>query len=261
MPFRSMATAVSGGTTSLTVTKPAGTIQGDVLVAPLSVFNSTIATPSGWTLLPGTPRVLEVGTGSFRRLYVFTKVAGASEPANYAFAIAASTQVSGGIAAYSGQAATINASGGGTSDADGTTVSTGSITPTVNGCTVVSMFGTDVYNTDGPTGWSVPGTTERFDVSDLTTFMTTALVDETQVTAGAVSRTGTIGGLSPARMAAIIALAPASGPPPPPPGTVIIPDAERDTMVSEMTAQITALNDAVTDMTSTRDQLAAYPTT
>lgn len=261
--FRSAATASSGGTTSLTITKPAGVAQGDFLVAPLTTFNATMSTPSGWTILPTFPRLEEVGTGSFRRLYAFTKVAGASEPANYAFAIAASTQVSGGIAAYSGVHATtpINASTGNSIDGDGTTVGTGTITPTVNDCTVIFMFGADVYNTDGPAGWSIPSATERFDVSDSTTFMTTALADTTLATAAAISRTGTIGGNTPCRMAGILALAPISGPPPPPPGTVVIPDSERDTMVAEMAAQITALGDAITDMTATKDQLAAYPTT
>lgn len=43
--------------------------------------------------------------------------------------------------------------------------------------------------------------------------------------------------------------------------TVIIPAEERDAMVADMDSQITALTSTVTDMTATRDQLAAYPVT
>lgn len=259
--FRSMSTAVNGAATSLTITKPAGVASGDVLVAALTVFNATITTPSGWTLLTGAPVTLEVGTGSFRRLYVFHKLA-ATEGASYAFSLSQSTQVSGGIAAYSGAATSyLHASNVGSSDGDGTTVATGSITPTVNGCTVVSMFGTDVYNANAPATWSIPSTTKRFDVADTSTFMTTALADEAQATAAAVSRTGTISGLAPCRLAAIIALAPPSGPPPPPPGTVVIPVAERDAMVDDMEAQIASLTATISDMTDTRDALAAFPVT
>jgi hypothetical protein len=258
MPYRSTATAVSGSTTSLVINKPAGTVQGDVLVATIGVYDATISTPSGWTLAPGCPVDTIVSGTTHRRLYVFHKVAGASEPASYSFAISVATQVSGGIAAYSGMdpAAYMNASNTGKAEADGTTVSTGSITPTVDNCTVVSVFTADVYNNVGPATWSVPGATERFDVSDPTTFMTTALVDESQTTAAAVSRTGTVSANSIRRLAAIFALAPVSGPPP---GTVVIPEDERDAMVTDMDTQIESLTNTVADMTAVRDQLAAYP--
>lgn len=54
MAFRSAATAASGsGTVSLTVDKPAGTVDGDVMVAfvTISADRTIAAAPSGWTLL------------------------------------------------------------------------------------------------------------------------------------------------------------------------------------------------------------------
>lgn len=260
MPYRSTATAVSGSTTSLVINKPAGTVQGDVLVAAIGVYDATISTPSGWTLAPACPVESQVSGVTWRRLYVFHKLAGSSEPASYSFAVSVATQVSGGIAAYSGldPAAYLHASNTGKGEADGTTVSTGSITPTVNGCTIVSAFSADVYNTVGPATWSIPGPTERFDVYDTTTFMTTALADETQATAAAISRTGTVSANSIRRLAVILALAPPVGPPP---GTVVIPEDERDAMVTDMDTQIASLTATVADMQDTRDALAAYPVT
>jgi hypothetical protein len=259
MPFRASSTAVSGSTTSLTINKPAGTVEGDVLIATLGVFDATISTPSGWTLAPGCPVESQVSGVTWRRLYTFHKLAGPSEPASYSFAISVATQVSGGIAAYSGMDPDeyLIASSTGKGEADGTTVSTGSITPTVDGCTIVSAFTADVYNNVGPATWSIPGTTERFDVYDTGTFMTTALADEDQATAAAVSRTGTVSANSIRRLSMILALAPA--PVGPPPGTVVIPEDERDAMVADMDAQIESLTNTVDDMTAVRDQLAAYP--
>lgn len=260
--FRAKADAASASVTNFVINKPTGVVANDVLVAAMSVFGSTITTPSGWSLLTGFPEVVEVGAGSFRRLYVFTKLAGASEPGSYTFTLSGAAQVSGGIAAYSGcdTADYLDASngntGGGGANPHITSIGTGTITPSLDGCTIVGVFGADVYNSVGPASWTVSGATERFDLGDTNTFMTTALVDFDQTTAAAVSKTGTISADSAAAMAAILALAPPAGPPP---GTVIIPETERDAMVADMDLQITSLTNTVDDMTAVRDQLAAYP--
>ena len=72
---------VSGGT--ITVNKPAGTVSGDVMVASLAVVTNavTVATPAGWTLITSVNQT----AGNTSRLYAWYKVAGAAEPANYAW--------------------------------------------------------------------------------------------------------------------------------------------------------------------------------
>lgn len=69
----------ASGTTSCTITKPASTASGDVMYAAIVTDTGTVTPPSGWT-------ALQTGTnGLGNRLSTFRKVAGGSEPANYAF--------------------------------------------------------------------------------------------------------------------------------------------------------------------------------
>jgi hypothetical protein len=77
------ATAIN---TAVTVTKPTGVVAGDVLVAICgnnAGTSNAITAPAGWALLHSVNDGLAGLGGSHLR--VFTKVAGASEPANYTF--------------------------------------------------------------------------------------------------------------------------------------------------------------------------------
>ena len=89
--FRSIAEAnfgpITGGTTSATVPKPAGTIAGDVMLAFVSMYNAGGSvptgwnTPDGWVFLGADFRVVNlVGTVAAG---VWAKLAGASEPSDY----------------------------------------------------------------------------------------------------------------------------------------------------------------------------------
>jgi hypothetical protein len=85
MDYASQASAMPTSGTTVVVSKPAGTIDGDVLVAMISVRAASapaITAPSGWTQVGTT-----ASTGSNTRTGVYTKVAGASEPANYTWTI------------------------------------------------------------------------------------------------------------------------------------------------------------------------------
>lgn len=79
-----MAAVVASGTShtgySLTVTKPNGTSETDLLVAFLAIDgdNSTFGAPGGWVDQGGA-------TGYNRTTRVFTKVASGSEPGSYTF--------------------------------------------------------------------------------------------------------------------------------------------------------------------------------
>lgn len=68
--------------TSITVNKPTGTADGDVMIA---ICGGTPSTPSGWTLLGSA----DSGTNSLRTVKVFRKVA-SSEGSSYTFSITSS---------------------------------------------------------------------------------------------------------------------------------------------------------------------------
>jgi hypothetical protein len=81
--FRSSATAKYAAVTNITVTKPAGTVDGDMLIAFLSVGGASIPTigaPSGWTL--HTTYTDVTASGFTVRNHIYFKLA-ASEGANW----------------------------------------------------------------------------------------------------------------------------------------------------------------------------------
>jgi len=84
---------------SVTVTKPTGVVQGDIMIANVgNYFNGTNnnASSTGWTVIAGT----SIERGRATLLY---KIAGASEPADYAFSVTTgSTATAASIVAFSG---------------------------------------------------------------------------------------------------------------------------------------------------------------
>ncbi len=82
--------------TSLTISKPAGTLQNHTMWAGLHYDDSvTMTVPSGWTLYQ---------TDTYDGLIhdVYYKVAGASEPSSYTWALSISENANGWIATYAG---------------------------------------------------------------------------------------------------------------------------------------------------------------
>ncbi len=75
--FRAAASSAAASG-ALTINKPTGTVQGDVMVASISVRpnTATITAPSGWTLV----RRLDNTNTTANSLAVYYKVAGSSEP-------------------------------------------------------------------------------------------------------------------------------------------------------------------------------------
>lgn len=133
--FRAAASVNSGGTiaSDRTVSRPAGTVQDDLLIATVVLGSTaTITAPSGFTL------VRQQTSGSNFRIATYIKFAGASEPSSYTFTFSASSQAAIIMAAYSGV---------GSVDADGISVQTGttitapSVTTTGPNRVVLAMFG------------------------------------------------------------------------------------------------------------------------
>jgi hypothetical protein len=98
MPFRAAATA-TGSNNNITIAKPTGVAQGDLLVAVFGIktADGINSTPAGWTLLDS---LLNGGHGCA----IYTKIAGSSEPTSYTWTYGSETwdEMGGAIAAYSG---------------------------------------------------------------------------------------------------------------------------------------------------------------
>ena len=84
-------------TTTVVVNKPTGTLSGHVMVAAIYASGGqTITPPSGWTL-----QASETGSTS-NRIWVYTRVAGGSEPSSYTWTLSATGKNAGWIGTYSG---------------------------------------------------------------------------------------------------------------------------------------------------------------
>ena len=110
--FRSAASnGVASG--SLTINKPAGTVQNDVMIAAIAVRpeTGTITPPSGWTLV----NRYDNANANQNSLAIYYRVAGASEPANYNGRSQRRPARPGGIQSFSGVSTSnpIQASNGG----------------------------------------------------------------------------------------------------------------------------------------------------
>jgi hypothetical protein len=162
--FRSgTSTNLNGQAASITINKPTGTAKGDLLIASIAVRpqTATITAPTGWTLVnrQNNPN------GDPNALAVYTKVATATEPANYTWSFSANTGNAGGIMAFSGVDNTtpVNVSGGQLTAVSTTTFIAPSVTTTVTNTMIVTAH--EYASSDR---WTAPtGTTEVYDVASL----------------------------------------------------------------------------------------------
>ena len=97
---RGTATTATSNTPLVTINKPTGVVAGDIMFANIANYcdgcTQTNAILSGWTLVAGT--TIERGRAS-----LLWKIATASEPASYTFAVTNSSSFAvGGIVAFSG---------------------------------------------------------------------------------------------------------------------------------------------------------------
>lgn len=201
-PIMQRGAAMIGTTTStsLTINKPVGVVQGDIMLVGIAQYASlNTITASGWTLIDA--RSIQ-GTGSTARYAgLFYKVAGASEGSSYTFTLGAgTTSGAGGIVAFSGVDTTGGYQvGGGTggpfdvmpgiiyqaTGANSTSVSANSITTETANAAVI-MFGMAAGGNPTWSGWTTtsPGTlTEVYDTQD--TMATAGAAWGTKTTAGA----------------------------------------------------------------------------
>jgi len=178
--FVSSATATKdSGVANLSIDKPSGMQDRDVLVAFISVhLADAITPPSGWT------QVYNTAYTNVRGAAYYKYIADAdSEPSSYDFAIASPYhKACGGIACYRGvyHANIVNASASRYSS--GSTVYAPQVTTDAGGCQILaSVAHEDIYIYLPPSGC-----TERWDIKKgTTTGCSSTMADKNQASAGA----------------------------------------------------------------------------
>ena len=107
MIYQSQASATPSSGTSITVAKPSGTVDGDVLVALVAAIISSspysFTPPAGWVATGAIAQFAASGG----RMQIWTRVAGGSEPANYSWTVSnAITQSAAVVLRYAPQSPT-----------------------------------------------------------------------------------------------------------------------------------------------------------
>lgn len=188
--FRSAASAgAASGTLTLTITKPAGTVLNDVMVASIGLSSAnagttTITAPIGWTLVRRTNQT----TGSDNSLATYWKAAGAAEPASYAWTFSTSTGSAGGIASFTGvdTSAPIDAQNG-----QVTASATTHVAPTVTTTSTNDMVIT-AHTMASSVTWTAPaGMNEAVDVRSGALGATGQSLEINYVNQAAIAATGT----------------------------------------------------------------------
>ncbi len=121
--------------TELTINKPAGVVEGDLMVAVVIASYGGDSSSSGWTVIQGYISSIACVT--------FYKIAGADEPDDYTFTWASSYQAYGFIMRITGHdtSTPINVSGLATGTSANPTCP--SVTTTKDDCLILRIFGAD----------------------------------------------------------------------------------------------------------------------
>lgn len=175
------------GSATLTLAKPAGVVEGDVLVAVMLNLDAsrTLNTYTGWTI----ERESSQGSPTGTKMWVLSKKAGASEPASYSFVFSGSFDGAANIIAFKDADAVHVDDAAPVSAVDSSSpypASSPTITTTLNDCLLVSVQGLRVTSTGGTPTYTQPDgyTTRLFaGVSYENRFL--AVADKTLATAGA----------------------------------------------------------------------------
>ncbi len=172
---------------SLTISKPAGTVAGDVMIAAVTSTPSSIpiTAPAGWTLIQSQQQT--ASTSSV--VSAFYRVAGASEPSSYTWILASGhAGAVGGIVSYSGvdTAAPLDVSA-----KAATPKSLNHAAPSVTTTQTGDMLVT-VHEYTSARRWTPPaGMTERVDIASSGGSSSGISLEMNQLLLGVPSATGT----------------------------------------------------------------------
>jgi fibronectin type 3 domain-containing protein len=194
--------ATSAKTTNkkLTISKPAGLANGDVMLASIAVASTATATaPAGWASI-GT-----LTSGSMRQT-IYWHVAAASEPASYTWNFTANQNAAGAIVAYSGAATTAPIIAG-QANGSSTAITAPQVTTIAANSLVVGFFGIAASTTVSPP----PGMLEQADVATAAgakSKVTTEITDSIQAAAGPSEIKTATGSVAAANIGYLVALQP-----------------------------------------------------
>lgn len=195
--FRGSATGSTDAGTIITLPVPSSVQADDFLIAHIAYRqgdNSPVTPPAGWTLLRKEGTFPDSGGGSG---WIFTRVATASEPADYQFTSQDFRAIAGGILAYSGVK---NANPVDVSSASTSIASTAPSAPSIDTLYTAPrliwfLSARDNASTDTAT---IPaGMTERWHVNTISSAACVSLVAD-QVFAGPGASGAKTGAVSPA---------------------------------------------------------------
>ncbi len=147
---------------AITINKPTGTVQNDVMVASIAVRPQTtiVTPPSGWTLI----RRIDNATANSNSLITYRKVAGASEASSYTWTFDSFSGAAGGIVAISGANTTSPVDVENAQNTTTLNVDAPSVNTTVGNTVVITT-----HETTNSSTWTPPsGMIEALEASSLT---------------------------------------------------------------------------------------------
>lgn len=174
-------TAVTG----VSMSAPAGTAAGDVLVAAITADTnpSMASVPAGWTAMVNGLSINSTST-SGARVYVYYHVVGSSDPASYAWTLSGAAKWGGGITGYRGVNNTTPLDAQVVTAVDAsytaTSITAPSTTTATNGARVIGGVGCDCASpmvSAPPSGWTQQWQAAGGQIAEL--------ADKVQATAGA----------------------------------------------------------------------------
>lgn len=190
--FRSVSSVVVSPATATTATvpAPAGLAPGDVMLAHVVYYDTagtdSITPPSGWALLS---KVRFRATGGDSVQAIYTKTAGASEPANYVWTDATQAALWNiHILAYSGGMAVEKWDAGKQHAGPASSYTTNTISPSLAGEMIVVFCSLRTSTTPGHVSPTV-GYTERYDDNDTQFVISLWASDKVQAVAAPISET------------------------------------------------------------------------
>jgi hypothetical protein len=210
-------------TSSLAITRPAGTLPGDVLVAAIDTnlyLATSITMPSGWYLIRREGTALGTKVALSQSLYFH--VAGVLEPASYTWRFGKKTGAAGAALAYGGVSTGAPiADHSGRVQSNAMSIVAPGVATWTGDTTLLGFFGTTGSRRVTPPA----GMTERHDISSMGSNLTSSEGADAALTAAGVSgeRTSTLTTSATRAVGQLVALNPlptepsAPTPPPPPP--------------------------------------------
>lgn len=207
--------------TSLTVSKPTGVVQNDVMIAGVEIRGDKTVTgvPSGWTLLQSQIGGSANNQGAF--LYVYWKQAGASEPSTYKWTFSSGGDAAIVIGAWSGcpTSSPIDTSAIGVTGDNTANCIAPSVSPANNNSMLVTIFGHNpdsitnaTYSTSTPSLMTEAADTNSQNNSGAGANRASVAMDYVAVASGATgAKTGVLSGGAKHNVGCSVALKPASG--------------------------------------------------